>query len=119
LDKSVEIRKNVVVWLRNHRDWELPNGAILHQFVHDRAWDDYCNAMAKDGCWGDHLTLLAMSELFGVVISILSSVEGDNFITEIHPTAKKMEKVLMLSHYAEFHYGSLVHMVDQSAITCK
>jgi len=119
IDKSVEIRKNTVVWLRNHRDWELPNGAILHQFVHDRPWEEYCDAMAKDGCWGDHLTLLAISELFGVVISILSSVEGDNFITEIHPTAKKMEKVLMLSHYAEFHYGSLVHMVEQPAVTCK
>jgi len=116
IDKSVEIRKNVVVWLRNHKDWELPNGAILHQFVHDRPWEDYCTAMAKDGCWGDHLTLLAMSELYGVIISILSSVEGDNFITEIHPTVKKMDKVVMLSHYAEFHYGSLAHLVEQTPV---
>lgn len=67
-----------------------PNGAILNQFVHDRKFDDYCSAMAKDGCWGDHLTLIAISEMFGVQISIFSSVEGDNFITEIHPTTKKV-----------------------------
>jgi len=110
--KSADIRKMVVDWLQKNRDWQLPNGAVLHQFVHDRPWEEYCTAMAKDGCWGDHLTLLAISEMFGAQISIFSSVEGDNFITEIHPTTKKLKKVLLLSHYAEFHYGSLAHMAD-------
>jgi hypothetical protein len=112
ISKSAEIRKMVVDWLQKNRDWQLPNGAILHQFVHDRKWEDYCTAMAKDGCWGDHLTLLAISEMFGAQISIFSSVEGDNFITEIHPTTKKLKKVLLLSHYAEFHYGSLEHIIE-------
>jgi len=112
ISKSADIRKMVVDWLQKNRDSQLPNGAILHQFMHDRKWEDYCTAMAKDGCWGDHLTLLAISEMFGVQISIFSSVEGDNFITEIHPTIKKLKKVLLLSHYAEFHYGSLEHIIQ-------
>lgn len=112
ISKSADIRRMVVDWLQKNRDWQLPNGAIFHQFVHDRKWEDYCAAMAKDGCWGDHLTLLAISEMFGAQISIFSSVEGDNFITEIHPTTKKLKKVLLLSHYAEFHYGSLEHIIE-------
>jgi tetratricopeptide (TPR) repeat protein len=111
IERSAEVRRLVVDWLRKNRNLQLPNGAILHQFVHDRKWEEYCDGMAKDGCWGDHLTLLAISEMFGVVISVISSVEGDNFITEIHPTQKKMNRVLLLSHYAEFHYGSLTHVM--------
>lgn len=112
IDRSKEVRKTIVEWLRKNKDWKLPNESILHEFVHDRPWEEYCTMMEKDGCWGDHLTLLAASEIHGVVISIMSSVEGDNFITEIHPTAKKPgnTKVLLLSHYAEFHYGSLTHI---------
>jgi len=116
ISKSADIRKMVVDWLQKNRDWQLPNGAIFHQFVHDRKWEDYCAAMAKDGCWGDHLTLLAISEMFGAQISIFSSVEGDNFITEIHPTTKKLNKVLLLSHYAEFHYGSLEHITGTPSL---
>jgi hypothetical protein len=54
--------------------------------------------MEKDGCWGDHLTLLAISEIYGAVISIMSSVEGDNFITEIHPTKKTVKKQQQIFH---------------------
>lgn len=32
------------------------------------------------GIWGDNLTLLAIAELKGVRISVLSSVAGDNFM---------------------------------------
>jgi len=110
IEKSKDVRKTVVDWLRKNKNWKLPNESILHEFVHDRPWEEYCEMMEKDGCWGDHLTLLAASEIHGAVISIMSSVEGDNFITEIHPTAKKTNKVLLLSHYAEFHYGSLTHI---------
>lgn len=73
-----------------------PNESILHEFVHDKPWEEYCEQMSRDGCWGDHLTLLAISELFGAVVSIMSSVEGDNFITEIHPTVKKVCLILYL-----------------------
>lgn len=110
IERSKDVRKLAVDWLRKNKMWKLPNESILHEFVHDKPWEEYCDQMAKDGCWGDHLTLLALSELFGAVISIMSSVEGDNFITEIHPTVKKTNKVILLSHYAEFHYGSLTHI---------
>lgn len=110
IDRSKEVRKVVVDWLRKNKNWKLPNESILHEFVHDKPWEEYCAQMEKDGCWGDHLTLLAISEIWGAVISIMSSVEGDNFITEIHPTKTKSTKVILLSHYAEFHYGSLTHI---------
>ncbi|KAF2074072.1 hypothetical protein CYY_004601 [Polysphondylium violaceum] len=105
---SQEIRKTIVDWLRKNKDFQLPNGATLNQFVMSNNWDDYCDEMAKLGNWGDHLTLLAAAEIYGMKISIISSVESSsNFFIEIIPTKIKKEKVLLLSHYAEFHYGSL------------
>lgn len=118
IDNHAAVRAAAVTWLRNNREQKLDNGAELQHFVHDRPWEEYCAGMQKDKSWGDHLTLMAISEVFGVVLLIISSVEGDNFITEIRPTGKGIgsaspdstnSKILMLSHYAEFHYGSLMN----------
>jgi len=108
ISHSQEIRKTIVEWLKKNKDFQLPNGATLNQFVNNNNWDDYCAEMAKLGNWGDHLTLLAAAEIYGMKISIISSVEStSNFFIEIIPTKIKKEQVLLLSHYAEFHYGSL------------
>eukprot|EP01113_Clastostelium_recurvatum_P045985 TRINITY_DN798_c0_g1_i3.p1 TRINITY_DN798_c0_g1~~TRINITY_DN798_c0_g1_i3.p1 ORF type:complete len:555 (-),score=150.10 TRINITY_DN798_c0_g1_i3:132-1796(-) len=124
IDRGAEIRAAAVAWLRKNRECKLDNGALLHHFVHDRPWEEYCDYMAKDKTWGDHLTLMAVSEAFGIVILIISSVEGDNYITEIRPsgqgegcgegdpTGRCKGKMALLSHYAEFHYGSLTHAKD-------
>ncbi|EAL65031.2 OTU domain containin protein [Dictyostelium discoideum AX4] len=108
LSHSQEVRKTIVDWLRKNKDFQLPNGATICQFVNTNNWDDYCNDMSKNGNWGDHLTLLAAAEHFGSKISIISSVESQsNFFIEIIPSKILNDKVLLLSHYAEFHYGSL------------
>jgi len=79
--------------------------------------------MAKDGVWGDHLTLIAASEVFNARIVIISSVPGDNFVVDISPIGcdvaaegvppRVPSHLLTLSHFAEFHYGS-VNSVDPS-----
>ncbi|GAM26283.1 hypothetical protein SAMD00019534_094580 [Acytostelium subglobosum LB1] len=110
LTRSPEIRKTIVDWLRKNKDFAFPNGATLCQFVNG-SWDDYCNEMSKSGIWGDHLTLLAAAEIYKAKISIISSVEStSHFFIEIIPTKIENPKVLLLSHYAEFHYGSLCFM---------
>eukprot|EP01132_Coremiostelium_polycephalum_P003572 gene3572-4451_t len=107
LNHSFEIRKTIVDWLRKNKDFSFPNGATLHQFVNG-SWEDYCDEMSKSGVWGDHLTLLAAAEIFGSKISIISSVEStSHFFIEIIPTKIQKDKVILLSHYSEFHYGSL------------
>eukprot|EP00727_Mastigamoeba_balamuthi_P009891 m51a1_g5524 hypothetical protein (734) ;mRNA; r:424710-427715 len=114
IDENARLRKEAVDWLRCHADWHTGNGASLHWFV-DEDWADYCSRMAKPGTWGDHLTLIALCECLGVAITVVSSVEGDNFLTEIKPSEEALLKcktgarVLLLSHYAEFHYGSSLY----------
>ncbi|EGG19416.1 OTU domain-containing protein [Cavenderia fasciculata] len=107
LNHSQDVRKTIVDWLRKNKDFSFPNGATLCQFVNG-SWEDYCNEMSKNGIWGDHLTLLAAAEIYKAKISIISSVEStSHFFIEIIPTKIENTKVFLLSHYSEFHYGSL------------
>eukprot|EP01120_Amphizonella_sp_Union-15-10_P002403 TRINITY_DN12600_c0_g1_i1.p1 TRINITY_DN12600_c0_g1~~TRINITY_DN12600_c0_g1_i1.p1 ORF type:complete len:150 (+),score=35.78 TRINITY_DN12600_c0_g1_i1:3-452(+) len=102
------VREKAVSWLRKNPNWLLPNGAQMKDFVHDKTWEEYCNEISKDGIWGDHLTLVAIAEVFGANIQVISSVSGDNYTTQITPRITLIQnKTLLLSHYAEFHYGSL------------
>jgi hypothetical protein len=68
--------------------------------------------MSVDGQWGDELTLRAISTHFNVPIIVVSNVQGNSFI-EIMPfknfnTGPPQSVILFLSHYAEFHYSTLV-----------
>jgi hypothetical protein len=101
------VRSVVVQWLRKNGDLILPNGAKLKEFVNDKSYTVYCDEMAKEGTWGDHLTLIAAAEVFGARIFILSSVVGSEFTVEINPTKVTWPHILLMSHCAEFHYGSL------------
>ncbi|KAH3756049.1 OTU domain containing protein [Pelomyxa schiedti] len=110
IHRAADLRRTAVAWLEAHKEWDPGNGALLHYFVADQTWEAYCRQMSKSGTWGDNLTLIAISEHFRVRISVISSVAGDNFITEITPSALKGDpttKVLLLCHFAEYHYGSL------------
>jgi hypothetical protein len=40
--------------------------------------------------WGNHVTLVAISEIFGATICIISSADNTNYITEIDPKKKKV-----------------------------
>jgi len=106
---AASLRKQAVDWLREHRDWDVGNNSPLYLFV-PGDFDDYLREMSRSGTWGGHHTLIALSEVLKVKITVISSVEGDSFITEIVPsTATENSRLLLLSHFAEFHYGSLTY----------
>jgi hypothetical protein len=63
VNKASYVRQKIVTWLRNNSTWSLPNGALMKDFVHDKTWEEYCAEMAREGTWGDHLTLVAASEV--------------------------------------------------------
>uniref|UniRef100_A0A6B2L4L7 OTU domain-containing protein n=1 Tax=Arcella intermedia TaxID=1963864 RepID=A0A6B2L4L7_9EUKA len=107
LNHSKFIRKTLLNWLRTHADVALPNGCTLKDFVHDKTWDEYCTKMSQSGEWGDHLTLIAAAEVFSTRIVVISSAPGDNYIIEIIPTFSIPHQTIFLSHFAEFHYGSV------------
>jgi len=110
LNHAKYIRRALVSWLKTNSEISLSNGCTLKDFVHDQSWENYCQKMLKDGEWGDHLTLIAAAEVFQTVIIIISSIPGDNYVIEIIPTFTAPQRTIMLSHFAEFHYGS-VHPV--------
>jgi len=107
LNHSKFIRRTLVHWLRRNAEIPLKNGCTLKDFVHDQSWENYCLKMLKEGEWGDHLTLIAAAEVFKASIVIISSIPGDNYVIEIVPTFTEPERTIMLSHFAEYHYGSV------------
>jgi hypothetical protein len=115
-----EVRRRVVAWLRANKDFLLSNGAALCTFLLDDEntpdvrWNNYCDSMTRDGSeghpatWGDGLTIVAISEIFGVSIGIWSTVgDDDSYVTYFTPKTPSSRPMLLLGHIAELHYISL------------
>jgi hypothetical protein len=74
----------------------------------------YLRNMSKLGAWGDHVTLQAASDAYGLPFCVITSYR-DNFVLEIQPETLKTasEKVLWISFWSEVHYNSL-YPIDSS-----
>ncbi|XP_027085567.1 uncharacterized protein LOC113771813 isoform X1 [Coffea eugenioides] len=70
------------------------------------AYDDYLEKMSKNGEWGDHVTLQAAADSYGVKIFVITSFKDTCYI-EILPSIQKSERVIFLSFWAEVHYNSI------------
>ena len=101
----LDIRRSVVDWLRDNE--MQPNGVFLPDFVHNQVWDDYLFDLAGDA-WGDHLTLLAVTNIYNVDIRIVSSVTPD--VTHMNATHGRQGRIIYLGHESEFHYHRLDNM---------
>lgn len=116
-----KLRSMAVEWLRKSAKWNpwKAEGSELKNFV-DEDWDKYCNRMSRSGQWGDHVTLIALVESLNVGIRIISSVQGDQFMTEIDPSSKSgdnslgRKRVFFLGHWSEYHYVSLIEEADMA-----
>lgn len=117
--KAGELRRLAVQWLLCNPGWN-PSGQAdgeLYKFIVDEPWEAYCARMAVDKQWGDHLTLIALAEVFHVSIFIISSVPGDKFLTQINPGAQESvhagrTKTVFLAHHLELHYVSIAESQD-------
>jgi len=98
--KHVEVRSSVVKHLRLWKDRYTP-------YVPED-YEVYVMKMSQDSTWGDHVTLQAASDVYGIRICVISSYPGDSFIIEISPQKLRSPKVLWLSFHAEVHYNSVV-----------
>lgn len=70
------------------------------------AYDDYLKKISTAGEWGDHVTLQAAADAFGVKIFVLTSFKDTCYI-EILPCAQKSNRIIFLSFWAEVHYNSI------------
>ena len=64
-------------------------------------YQQYCHHMGQFGTWGDHVTLQAVADTFGVRIAIMTSYQ-DSCVVEIQPQGPvHSQRVLYLSFWAE------------------
>ncbi|XP_024983779.1 uncharacterized protein LOC112519762 isoform X3 [Cynara cardunculus var. scolymus] len=70
------------------------------------AYSDYLKRISKSGEWGDHVTLQAAADSYGVKIFVLTSFK-DTCSIEILPKVQKSKRVIFLSFWAEVHYNSI------------
>ncbi|KAF3789375.1 OTU domain-containing protein [Nymphaea thermarum] len=70
------------------------------------AYSDYIEKMSRDGEWGDHVTLQAAADWYGVRICVFTSFK-DTCIIDISPNVQKSNRVIFLSFWAEVHYNSI------------
>ncbi|XP_023512465.1 OTU domain-containing protein DDB_G0284757-like isoform X1 [Cucurbita pepo subsp. pepo] len=70
------------------------------------AYTDYLKKMSKSGEWGDHVTLQAAADTYGVKIFMITSFKDTCYI-EILPNIERSKRVICLSFWAEVHYNSI------------
>ncbi|XP_015898521.3 OVARIAN TUMOR DOMAIN-containing deubiquitinating enzyme 12 [Ziziphus jujuba] len=75
------------------------------------AYDDYLEKMSQSGEWGDHVTLQAAADMYGVKIFVITSFK-DPYCIEIIPKSRKPKQVIYLSFWAEVHYNSIYPQGD-------
>ncbi|KAM0065622.1 putative ubiquitinyl hydrolase 1 [Helianthus debilis subsp. tardiflorus] len=92
------VRRQVVNQLKSHP--EIYEGYVT------MAYNDYLKGISKSGEWGDHVTLQAAADSYGVKIFVLTSFK-DTCSIEILPKVQKSKRVVFLSFWAEVHYNSI------------
>ncbi|XAR52347.1 Ubiquitinyl hydrolase 1 [Bertholletia excelsa] len=92
------VRERVVDQLKSHP--ELYEGCV------PMGYDAYLKQIGKTGEWGDHVTLQAAADAYGVKIFIITSFKETCYV-EILPHTEKSKRIIFLSFWAEVHYNSI------------
>lgn len=88
------VREHIVTQLRNKPDEY--KGYVPEDY------EVYLREMEKSGTWGDHVTLKAAADVYGVRIIVLSSYDNhEASIIEVDPESRFTKRVLYLSFWAE------------------
>ncbi|KAF7086987.1 hypothetical protein CFC21_090215 [Triticum aestivum] len=92
------VREQIISQLKSNR--EAYDGYV------PMAYDEYLEKVSRNGEWGDHVTLQAAADKYGVKIFVMTSFKDTCYI-EIQPKVQKSNKVVLLSFWAEVHYNSI------------
>lgn len=96
---------------------QIVNQLKLHAEIYEgyvpMVYSDYLKNMAKVGEWGDHVTLQAAADLYGIKIFVITSFKDTCYI-EIVPSVQRSNRVIFLSFWAEVHYNSIYPVEDAS-----
>ncbi len=64
-------------------------------------YEIYCWKMAQNHVWGDHLTLQAAADRYGIQISLITSYKDSPYM-HIMPREIKSSRILWLSFFGKF-----------------
>ncbi|XP_042375701.1 OVARIAN TUMOR DOMAIN-containing deubiquitinating enzyme 12-like [Zingiber officinale] len=92
------VRQQVINQLKSHPEYY--EGYVPMEYC------DYLKKLSKSGEWGDHVTLQAAADWYGVKIFVITSFKDTCYI-EILPNTQKSKRVIFLSFWAEVHYNSI------------
>lgn len=80
---------------------------LYHEYIPED-YQQYCYKMHQFGTWGDHVTLQAVADAFGVRMVIMTSYR-DSCVVEIQPQGQaQSQRILHLSFWAEVGCIALV-----------
>ena len=68
------------------------------------AYRRYCSAMAKQGSWGDHLTLKALAEVLMREVYAFSVKDGEVRVLKVHPKEKGSGAAVTVAYVDACHY---------------
>ena len=95
------MRKEIVEYLKSN-PYDSDGFPLLEHLADDEfaCWDDYITHMARDGTYGDQITLYAAANLYNIDIQIVSSlgVGGQHVFS---PSASVSAATVYLGHFAE------------------
>nr|XP_023917785.1 OTU domain-containing protein DDB_G0284757-like isoform X1 [Quercus suber]XP_023917786.1 OTU domain-containing protein DDB_G0284757-like isoform X1 [Quercus suber] len=97
-EHHIFVREQVINQLKTYPD-------IYKGYV-PMAYGDYLEKMSKSGEWGDHVTLQAAADSYGVKIFVITSFKDTCYI-EILPNVERSKRVICLSFWAEVHYNPI------------
>ncbi|KAL6967196.1 hypothetical protein U1Q18_032998 [Sarracenia purpurea var. burkii] len=97
---------------------QLKSCPVIYEGYVPMAYGDYLKKMSKSGEWGDHVTLQAAADSYGVKIFVITSFK-DTCYMEIIPNVQRSKRVIFLSFWAEVHYNSIYPEGDMPAVETK
>lgn len=106
-EKHKSVRKHVVYQLKARKD-------LYREYV-PMKYNDYVHKMKKQGEWGDHVTLQAAADCFGMKICLVTSFKDTRYI-EISPKTPRRRNDIFLSFWSEVHYNSLYQAPDPATV---
>ncbi|CAA7403349.1 unnamed protein product [Spirodela intermedia] len=104
------VRLQIINQLRSHP--EFYEGYVPMNY------GEYLKKLSRTGEWGDHVTLQAAADTYGVKIFVITSFKDTCYI-EILPSAQKSKRVICLSFWAEVHYNSIYPKGELPALETK
>lgn len=95
------VRAEVVAHMRRQE-------AEYRSLFDEGEWRTYVAQMARDGEWGDELTLKAAADAFQVKIHVVTSTNNNWYLMyQPDKTDRKMGRELFLTYIAPIHYNAL------------